>query len=67
MLPINYMEDTTMDDAKGPLLAMCLFFLFGSTVLGSCTADTSDDPVAQENADNNIVTSIPQTIRPRSL
>ena len=45
-----------MDDAKGPLLAMCLFFLFGSTVLGSCTADTSDDPVAQENADNNIVT-----------
>lgn len=45
-----------MDDAKGPLLAMCLFFLFGSTMLGSCTADTSDDPVAQENADNNIVT-----------
>lgn len=45
-----------MDDAKGPLLAVCLFFLFGSTVLGSCTADTSDDPVAQENADNNIVT-----------
>lgn len=45
-----------MDDAKGSLLAMCLFFLFGSTVLGSCTADTSDDPVAQENADNNIVT-----------
>lgn len=45
-----------MDDAKGPLLAMCLFFLFGSTVLGSYTADTSDDPVAQENADNNIVT-----------
>ena len=45
-----------MDDAKGPLLAMCLFFLFGSTVLGSCTADTSDDPFAQENADNNIVT-----------